>query len=142
MTNQRIPDAIAKSVLAVTNSKFMVLMLINFILLLVGCVMETNAALIILAPILLPITTPLSVDPVHLGIIMIVNLAIGMSTPPLGVNLFVSCGINQRMGAKLSLEEISWSALPFIAANVAALLLITFVEPVALLLPRLAGQIK
>jgi C4-dicarboxylate transporter DctM subunit len=142
MISQRIPDAVAEAVLAVTNSKFVVLMLINIILLFAGCLMETNAALIILAPILLPITKPLGVDPVHLGIIMVVNLAIGMSTPPLGVNLFVACGINQRMNEKLSLEEISWSALPFIAANVIALLLITYLEPISLLLPRLAGQIR
>ncbi|MDR2528501.1 MAG: TRAP transporter large permease [Synergistaceae bacterium] len=140
MTSQRIPDAIAKAVLSMTHSKFLVLMLINVILLLAGCVMETNAALIILTPILLPITTPLGISPAHLGIVMITNLAIGMSTPPLGVNLFVSCGINQRLGAKLSLEEISWSALPFIATNIVALLLITYVEPIALWLPSLAGQ--
>ncbi|MDR1048526.1 MAG: TRAP transporter large permease [Synergistaceae bacterium] len=142
MTSERIPDAMAKAVLEMTNSKFVVLMLINIILLFAGCIMETNASLIILAPILLPITTPLGVNPVHLGIIMVVNLAIGMSTPPLGVNLFVACGINQRMNKKLSLEEISWSALPFIAANVAALLFITYLEPISLFLPRLAGQIR
>jgi C4-dicarboxylate transporter DctM subunit len=142
MTSRRIPDALAKAVLAMTDSKFVILMLINVILLLAGCIMETNAALIILAPILLPITTPLGIDPVHLGIVMVVNLAIGMSTPPLGVNLFVACGINQRMNEKLSLEEISWSAWPFIVANVIALLLITYLEPIALWLPRLAGQIR
>jgi C4-dicarboxylate transporter DctM subunit len=142
MTSQRIPDAMAKAVLAMTDSRFIVLMLINIILLFAGCVMETNAALIILAPILLPITIPLGVDPVHLGIIMVVNLAIGMSTPPLGVNLFVACGINQRLGEKLTLERISRSALPFLAANVIALLLITYLEPISLWLPRITGQIR
>ncbi|MDR1733066.1 MAG: TRAP transporter large permease [Synergistaceae bacterium] len=142
MTSERIPDAVARAVLAMTNSRFIILMLINIILLFAGCIMETNAALIILAPILLPITTPLGVDPVHLGIIMIVNLAIGMSTPPLGVNLFVACGINQRMGERLTLERISRAALPLIAANVVALLIITYFEPVALWIPRLAGQIR
>ncbi|MDR1978789.1 MAG: TRAP transporter large permease [Synergistaceae bacterium] len=141
MTSARIPDAIAKSVLSVTESKFFVLLLINVILLFAGCVMETNASLIILTPILLPITAKLGVHPAHLGIIMITNLAIGMSTPPLGVNLFVACGINQRIGEKLSLERVSRAALPFIASNVVALLLVTYTESVALLLPRLAGQL-
>ncbi|MDR1875941.1 MAG: TRAP transporter large permease [Synergistaceae bacterium] len=141
MTSARIPDAIAKSVLSLTNSRFFVLLLINVLLLLTGCVMETNAALIILAPVLLPIVGVLGVNFVHFGIIMIVNLAIGMSTPPLGVNLFVACGISQREGEKLSLERLSRSAFPFIVANVIALLLITYLEPIALLLPGLAGQI-
>jgi len=142
MTSERIPDAIARTILSVTENKYVVLMLINILLLLVGCVMETNAALIILAPIFLPIVTQLGVHPMHFGIIMIVNLAIGMSTPPLGVNLFVACGINNRLGERLSLERISRAAVPFLAANIIALLVITYIEPISLLLPRLAGQLR
>jgi C4-dicarboxylate transporter DctM subunit len=141
MTSERIPDAIARSILALTQSKIMVLLLINVFLLLVGCIMETNAALLILAPIFLPVVRQLGVDPVHFGVIMIVNLAIGMSTPPLGVNLFVACGINAKQGAHLSLESISKAAVAFLVANVIALVLITYIEPIALFLPRLIGQL-
>ncbi|GHV34993.1 hypothetical protein FACS1894187_06750 [Synergistales bacterium] len=142
MTSSRIPDAIAKAVLSWTNSKFSILMIINMLLLITGCVMETNAAIIILTPILLPIVTQLGVNPVHFGIIIITNLAIGMSTPPLGVNLFVACGISQRAGERLTIEQITKAAFPFIVANIIALLLITYIEPISLWIPRLAGQIK
>ena len=76
----------------------------------------------------------MGVDPIHFGIIMVVNLAIGMSTPPLGVNLFVSCGI-----AKISIEENSKQLVKFLAANVVSLLLITFFEPISLIIPKLMG---
>ncbi|MPN16950.1 C4-dicarboxylate TRAP transporter large permease protein DctM [bioreactor metagenome] len=104
-------------------------------LLVVGCFMETNAALIILTPIFLPLVSNLGVNPIHFGIIMIVNLAIGMSTPPLGVNLFVACGIN-----KISIERISKAAFPFLLANIIALFIITYIEPISMAIPRLFGQ--
>ena len=94
--------------------------------------METNAALIILTPIFLPLVVSLGVDPLFFGIIMIVNLAIGMSTPPLGVNLYVACGVEN-----ISLERISKAAIPLLAANIIALLIITFVEPITMFLPNL-----
>jgi len=136
MTAERIPDVIAKSMLALTSSKFAILLLIDGLLLLVGCFMETNAALIILTPILLPVVATLGVNPIHFGIVMIVNLAIGMATPPLGVNLFVACGIE-----KLSIERISRAVIPFIVTNVIALLAITYFEPISLGLCKLLGQL-
>lgn len=132
MTSERVPDAVAKSILGVTDSRFAILLVINLMLLVVGCFMETNAALIILTPIFLPLVTSLGVDPLFFGIIMIVNLAIGMSTPPLGVNLYVACGI-----ADLKLEQISRAVVPLIVANVVALLLITYIEPITMFLPSL-----
>lgn len=136
MTAERIPDAVAKSMLAISSNKFVILLLINVLLLVVGCFMETNAAIIILTPILLPVVVKLGVNPIHFGIIMIVNLAIGMSTPPLGVNLFVACGIK-----KLSIERITRAVIPLLIANLIALLLITYISPISLALCQLFGQI-
>ena len=119
LTAERIPDAIAAGILGLTQSKLAVLMLINVLLLIVGCLMETQAAIIILTPIFLPIVTQLGVNPIHFGIIMVVNLAIGMSTPPLGVNLFVGCGI-----AKISIEQITKAIIWLLIANIIALFVI------------------
>jgi len=137
MTSERIPDAVAKSILGISDNRFAILMIINVMLLFVGCFMETNAALIILTPIFLPLVTSLGVDPLFFGIIMIVNLAIGMSTPPLGVNLYVACGI-----ANLKLEEISRAVVPFLVANIIALFMITYIEPISMAIPRMMGLVK
>lgn len=134
LTAERIPDAIASGILGLTQSKIAVLMLINILLLIVGCLMETQAAIIILTPIFLPIVTSLGVDPVHFGIIMVVNLAIGMSTPPLGVNLFVACGV-----AKITIEQIMKAIVWLLIANIIALLLVTYIEPVSMFIPNLLG---
>ena len=88
----------------------------------------------ILTPIFMPIVNQFGIDPVHFGIIMTVNLAIGMSTPPLGVNLFVSCGI-----AKISIEENAKAMIKFLIANLIALILIIFIEPISLTIPKLMG---
>ena len=93
LTSARIPDVIASAMLGISSSKIVILLLINIMLLIVGCLMETTAAIIILTPIFLPIVTQLGVNPVHFGIIMVVNLSIGFVTPPLGVNLFVACNV-------------------------------------------------
>ena len=122
----------AKSILGITDNRMMILLVINIMLLFVGCFMETNAALIILMPIFLPLVTALGVDPLFFGIIMIVNLAVGMSTPPMGVNLYVACGIGN-----LKLEQISRAVIPLLAANIIALLLITYIEPITMFLPNL-----
>ena len=111
------------------------LLIINILLLFVGCIMECNAAILILTPILLPVVTQLGVSPIHFGIIMIVNMAIGMSTPPLGVNLFVGCGIS-----KIKIEDTIKHLLPMLAANILALFLITYVEPITMTLVRLIGK--
>jgi len=130
LTSERIPDTIAKSFMALTNSPVMFMLLINFMLLIVGTFMETNAAIIILAPIFLPLAVQLGINPIFFGVIVVVNLAIGMVTPPLGVNLFVACGIQ-----KISIEKISKAVLPFIVANVIALLILTFVPDIIMFLP-------
>lgn len=134
LTSARIPDVIAAAMLGISSSKIVILLLINIMLLIVGCLMETTAAIIILTPIFLPIVTQLGVNPVHFGIIMVVNLAIGMSTPPLGVNLFVACGV-----AKISIEQIIKAIIWLLIANLIALLLITYIPAISLFFPQLMG---
>ena len=137
LTSARIPDKIAAFMISLSSNKYVILLVINAFLLIVGCLMDVTASIIILTPIFMPILAKFGIDPVHFGIIMTVNLAIGMSTPPLGVNLFVSCGI-----AKISIEENAKAMVKFLIANLIALLIITFFEPISLFIPKLMGLIK
>lgn len=132
LTSERIPDAIAQAFIGFSENPYIILLLINVLLLIVGCFMETNAAIIILAPIFLPLLVKLGIDPIFFGIVMVVNLAIGMVTPPLGVNLFVACGISN-----ITLERISKAVLPLMAAMIIALLLITYIPDISMFLPRI-----
>ena len=134
LTSARIPDLIASFLVSLTSNKWVLLLIINCFLLIVGCLMDVTASIIILTPIFMPIISQYGIDPIHFGIIMVVNLAIGMSTPPLGVNLFVSCGI-----AKISIEENAKAMVKFLIANLIALLVITFCEPISTFLPKLMG---
>ena len=132
LTLERVPMLIADFFESVTDSRIVLLMLINILLLFVGCFMDTNAAIIILAPIFLPIVEAMGVDPIHFGIIMVVNLAIGFVTPPLGVNLFVACNV-----ANAKLEEICKGIFPIVGVMILDLLLITYIEPLSMILPNL-----
>lgn len=116
------------------GSKFVFLLILNLILLIAGCFIDANSAMYILLPILLPVASRMGVDLIHLGCIMVFNLAIGLVTPPVGVNLYVGCGI-----AKIKLKEICRAVMPLIIASVLALLLVTYVQPVSTLLPSLLG---
>ena len=134
LTLERIPTMIADFFESVAKGPIMLLILINILLLIVGCFMETNAAIIILAPIFLPIVESMGINPVHFGIVMVVNLAIGFVTPPLGVNLFVSCNV-----ANAKLEEICKGILPILGVMILDLLLITYIKPLSTFLPALLG---
>ncbi len=116
------------------GSKYLFLLIVNIILLIAGCFLDANSASYILVPILYPVAMALGIDGVHLGCIMVMNLAIGLVTPPVGVNLYVGCGI-----AKISLKQISVAVLPFVAASLLALLLTTYVPVVSMFLPGLIG---
>ena len=129
-----IPLKLANLFLSITDNPYLFLLMINIFLLFVGMFMETGAAIILLAPILAPVAAKLGINPLHFGFIMVLNLAIGMATPPVGVCLFVSCGITG-----LSLEEISKAVYPFVLAELAILLLVTYIEPISLILPKLLG---
>lgn len=132
LTSARIPDAIATAILSVSQNPYIVLLMINGLLLIVGCLMETNAAILILAPIFLPMLIKLGIDPVFFGIVMVVNLAIGFFTPPVGVNLFVTCSI-----CDIPFGKLSKAVLPFILAMVVALLVITYIPAISMFLPNL-----
>ena len=134
LTLGRIPTTVATLLTTMTDSKVLILLLINLLLLLVGCFMETVCAIMILAPILFPVVTALGVDPVHFGIIMVTNLAIGFITPPLGVNLFVA----SRVG-KTTLDVVIRGIVPFLVLMIATLMLITYVPAISMFLPNLLG---
>ena len=134
LTANRIPDMVANAVLGLSSNKIVILLLINGILLVVGTFMDTTAALIILVPIFFPIITEIGVNPIHFAMIICTNLAVGQVTPPFGCNLFVACG-----AAGVGLEGISKKVVPFIAALVICVLLVTYLEPISLFLPRLLG---
>ncbi|MCZ8108424.1 MAG: TRAP transporter large permease [Burkholderiales bacterium] len=125
------PQQIAAGIRAVSDDPMVFLLLVNLFLFVVGMFMETFAAIIILAPVLAPVAIQLGIDPVHFGLIMIVNLAIGMVTPPVGVNLFVACGI-----AKVSMEQLMRPLVVFLAVLAINMLVITYVPWLSLALIR------
>lgn len=129
MTLEDVPTTIANWILGFTESKIMVLLMINILLLIVGTFMEALAAIVILTPILLPVVVRVGVDPLHFGIIMVVNLAIGFITPPVGVNLFVASGI-----AKAKIADLARVSLPLLLLMIGVLLLTTYVPEIPLLL--------
>ncbi len=129
MTVEQVPAKIAAFILGMTNSKIIILLLINILLLVIGTFMEALAAIVILVPILLPIVTKVGVDPVHFGIIMVVNLAIGFVTPPVGVNLFVASSV-----AKVKLGDVSRQVMPILGLMILVLLAVTYIPEISLML--------
>lgn len=134
LTLEQIPDTIAAGMLSLTDNKFAMLIIINLLLLACGCLLETTSSILILAPILYPVAASFGVDIVHFGIIMVVNLAIGFITPPVGVNLFVACGIG-----KIPFVDLVKKIVPFLAALILGLIVITYIPAITLALPRLLG---
>ncbi len=132
LTLEMVPTLLAEFILSISTQKWVVLMMINIFLLFVGCVMETLSAIIILTPLFLPVVQGLGVDPIHFGCIMVVNLVIGMCTPPVGVNLFVALRLGQ-----VGLGEISKWLIAALACCIAVLMLITYVPSISLFLPNL-----
>ncbi|WP_367339385.1 TRAP transporter large permease [Aminivibrio sp.] len=133
----QIPVKLSSLFLSATSNPYIFLAIVNVLLLIVGMFMETGAAIILLAPILAPIAVKLGIHPLHFGFMMVLNLAIGMATPPVGVCLFVSCGITG-----LSLEKVSAAAMRFVIALLAILLIVTYVAPISLFLPKMLGFIR
>ncbi len=127
-----IPNAIAESLRQASDNPLILLLLINLFLLFVGMFMETSAAILILSPILLPLAVSLNIDPVHFGMIMIINLAIGFITPPLGTNLFVASSISNVQS-----EKIFKAAIPFAISLAIALAIIIIFPQTCLYLPEL-----
>jgi len=131
---ERIPQSLANTLIAMDLTRVQFLLLVNVFLLFMGMIMETGANAILLGPILMPIAMRMGINPIHFALIMLVNLNTGLSTPPLGACLFVAAPI-----AKGSLGKLSRAIFPFIAMEVVALLLITFIPEIVLFVPRLLG---
>ncbi|GLB60242.1 TRAP transporter large permease [Cytobacillus sp. NCCP-133] len=129
LTREQIPAQISEGMLGITSNAIMILIIINVILLIVGTFLETSAAIVIMAPILVPIASAAGMDLVHFGVIMVVNLAIGMITPPVGINLFVASNI-----AKIRLEHIVRAIMPFIIVLIIDVLILSFMPSISLFL--------
>ena len=129
ITRAGVPDAIGHWLEEVLKSPAMFLLGINVALFFIGMFIETSAAILVLAPILVPVAVHFGIDPIHFGLIMVVNLALGMITPPFGVNLFAACTV-----ARISLDRIIVHLIPFVLVILACLLIITYVPSVSLTL--------
>lgn len=129
-----IPDMISSFLLESLNNKYLIFLAINIILLVVGTFMDMTPAVLIFTPIFLPVVTELGMDPVHFGIVIVLNLCIGICTPPVGTLLFVGSGV-----AKVSVTQVIKPLLPFLAIMVLVLMMISFVPEISMLLPRFFG---
>ncbi len=128
----RLPDLLTEAMLAISSNPVVILLLINLCLLLLGCVMDMAALILITTPIFLPVVTAIGVDPVQFGMVMMMNLGLGLTTPPVGAVLFVGCAIG-----RIPIEAVMRTIWPFYGAILLALLLTTYIPEVSLTLPRL-----
>jgi len=128
------PAAIAEWLTAMFQTQWSFLLAANVLLFFIGMFIETAAAILVLAPLLLPVAVSLGIDPVHFGLVMIVNMALGMVTPPIGVNLYAACAV-----AKVPIERVAPALIPFILVVVTVLALLTYVPAISLWLPSILG---
>ena len=134
LSTQQIPQALVGVVVSWAPNPYVLLLLINIILLVVGCFLEGISALIIMVPILLPLAHHAGIDPLHFGIIVVMNLMIGLITPPLGICLFVVSSV-----AKVDLMKLIRASLPFVFVEIAALMIVTYIPEIVLFIPRFFG---
>ena len=137
LASENIPQNISAAMLSLTDNKILLLLMINMLLLAVGTFMDMTPAILIFTPIFLPVVKSLGMHPLHFGIILIMNLCIGLCTPPVGTCLFLGCGI-----ANTTVTKIIRHILPFFGAMVVVLLICTYVPEISLALPRLFGFVK
>jgi tripartite ATP-independent transporter DctM subunit len=131
MSYENIPQNISDILLSISDNKIVILLIINIILLFVGVFMDMTPAVLIFTPIFLPVTNLLGIDPIQFGIIMILNLCVGLCTPPVGSVLFVGVGI-----ANTTIEKVVKPLLPLYLAMIVALLLVTYFPDLSLWLPK------
>ena len=136
MAREMIPNTVASFIIGLSDNKYVFLILVNVLLLIVGCFMETNTAIMIIAPILLPVARQLGIHVIHFGIIMVINLAIGLLTPPLGMNLYVASGIT---GKKVT-DILGKHLLGYILVSLAILLVVTYVPAISTFLPEVLAK--
>ena len=134
MAYENIPQSVSSSLLSLSSNPIVILLLINVILLLVGVFMDMTPAVLIFTPIFLPIVTAMGVDPIHFGIIMVLNLSVGLCTPPVGSVLFIGCSV-----AGLSIDKVIKPLLPMFLSMVIVLLLVTYIPEISLWLPKSLG---
>lgn len=132
LTWERIPQDLTEMMLEITSNKYLMLLLINAVLLIIGMILEGGAALIIVAPLLVPVAVALGIDPIHFGMIMIVNIMLGGITPPFGSLMFTTCSIT-----KVPIMSFVREVWPFIIALLTTLMIITYVPSIVLFLPNL-----
>jgi TRAP-type C4-dicarboxylate transport system permease large subunit len=134
LSYENIPQTISATLIALTESKVLILLIINLILLAVGTFMDMTPAILIFTPIFLPVAVELGIDPIHFGIMMVLNLCIGLCTPPVGSVLFVGCGI-----AGTTISRLIKPLIPFYIAMIIALVLVTYLPEISMFLPRFFG---
>jgi len=134
LTINQVPQQITELMLSISSNPLVFLLLVNLLLLVVGCFIEAGVAIIILVPILAPVAVKMGVDPLHFAMVVVVNLCLGLLTPPMGVVLFVVCGV-----ANISLEQITRAIWPFLIAILIVLLMITYFPSLTLAIPRHFG---
>ncbi len=132
LTSENIPQNLAQWIIDQGLTPWMFLLLVNILLFFAGDFMEPSSIILILAPIFLPVAMQLGIDPIHLGIVMVINMELGMITPPVGLNLYVASGL-----ARMGLTETTLAAAPWILVVTAVLLLVTYVPEISLWLPRM-----
>jgi C4-dicarboxylate transporter DctM subunit len=132
MTSENIPQAMAEWITGKGLGVISFLLVVNVLLLLAGNVMEPSSIVLIMAPILFPVAMKLGIDPVHFGILIVVNMEVGMCHPPVGLNLYVASGIT-----KMGISELTVAVMPWLMTMLAFLMLITYVPQISLWLPNL-----
>ncbi len=132
MSYLRIPEMATQALLSISDNKYVLLILINIFLLVLGCIMDVAPLIVITTPVLIPVIQQIGMNPIQFGIVLLCNLAIGMCTPPVGATLFAGCAVG-----KIPMEKCMKGIIPFYAAMVIVLLLVTYVPAVSLFLPNL-----
>jgi C4-dicarboxylate transporter DctM subunit len=132
LATQQVPEKVASFLLSMTHNPYLLMLIINILLLITGCFLETGAAIILFAPILAPILINVGFHPLHVGFIFVFNLVVGMITPPVGICLFVGCSI-----AKISIERLSKAIWPFILVLIAILLIFSYVPSISMIVPKI-----
>lgn len=130
----QLPLAVANGLLAITSNKYLLLLIINVLLLFLGCIMDMAPIILVVTPILFPIITKIGMDPVQFGVVLMLNLGIGLLTPPVGSTLFVGCSIGQ-----CKIEDVAKSLVPFYALMFGVLMVLTYIPQISLFLPHLLG---
>lgn len=134
LTRLHVPDLVASAITGVTDNPYIIAILLNLILLFLGCIMDMAPIILIATPILLPIATSIGIDPVQFGIIMVLNCGIGLLTPPVGSVLFIGSAVS-----KVKMERLVKATLPFYLCMIVTLFLITFIPEISLIIPRVFG---